>query len=186
MTTPTPPKTPMDDAPVIECTPGTLWTAVHTKPRCEKVVVDHCARHEIPCYLPLRCRKKRYQRRWVETFLPMFPGYVFVQTNPDRHTTLLQTHRVVHILQVDAVMERQLVEELRALQQLERCQAEQEIEVRPELVPGALVRICEGPLKGAEGIVERRNDGFRITVNIELLGQSASVLIESELLETEE
>jgi transcriptional antiterminator RfaH len=175
---------PMESA--IEHTLGRTWTAAHTKPRCEKVVADYCNTRGIPCYLPLKRRAQRYQRRLVETFLPMFPGYLFVQLDSELRTVLLQSHRIVHILAVNEPAEQQLIDELNALREIEKLQDEQEIEVNPTIVPGALVRICEGPLKGSEGIVEKRNDGIRVTVNIELLGQSASVLIDSGDLEVED
>jgi transcription antitermination factor NusG len=170
----------------IEHTLGRTWTAAHIKPRCEKVVADYCNTRGIPCYLPLKRRAKRYQRRLVETFLPMFPGYVFVQLDSELRTILLQSHRIVHILTVNEPEEQRLIGELNALRELEKLQEEQEIEVNPEIVPGTLVRVCEGPLKGSEGIVEKRNDGIRVTINIELLGQSASVLIDSGDLEVED
>ena len=37
---------------VIEKKPDASWTAVYTKPRCEKVVADYCARTGITSYLP--------------------------------------------------------------------------------------------------------------------------------------
>ena len=55
----------------IEKKPNALWTAAHTKPRCEKVVADYCQRHGVTFYLPLRRRAKRYQRRTVENFLEL-------------------------------------------------------------------------------------------------------------------
>lgn len=63
---------------------GVRWTAVMTKPRCEKAVARYCTGFKITNYLPLRRRVERYQRRTVTTWLPMFPGYVFVQHDPTR------------------------------------------------------------------------------------------------------
>ncbi len=158
----------------IELLVGERWTAAHTKSRCEKVVSLHCERHAIPHYLPLLRRAKRYQRRTVETFLPMFPGYLFVQLNAETLTTLLRSHRVVQLLRTDETTEKVLVEELRQIQQLEQIQREAELLVQPDLAPGKPVLITAGPLAGLSGIVQRRRNTTRVTVNVELLGQSVS------------
>ncbi|MFW5802636.1 MAG: transcription termination/antitermination protein NusG [Verrucomicrobiota bacterium] len=179
--------TPSQTADVtIASEPGRYWTAVHTKPRCEKVVLQHCWTHQIPVYLPLRRRAKRYQRRNVVTYLPMFPGYIFVQLDPERKNLLVRSNRVVHILPVDEPAEEQLVRELNALRELELTSAETEVVVQPEIAEGRTVRIAGGPMKGVTGIVSRRRDKIRVTVNIELLGQSASAEVDVGDLEIEE
>ena len=166
--------------------PNMRWTAAYTKPRCEKVVKDYCDRHDITCYLPLRRKAQRYQRRTVETFLPMFPGYVFVQLDGSIQTTLLQSHRVIHTLPLDDQQENHLIQDLNDLQQLEQLAQEAEIIIKPELVPGKPILIASGPLQGTTGIIERRQSQTRITVNIDLLGQSASVEVDAGDLEIEE
>jgi len=159
----------------IEKKTGMQWTAVRTRPRCEKVVDTYCQRHRIPCYLPLRRRAQRYQRRTVETFLPLFPGYVFVQIDNETRSVLLQSHKIVTVLRIDAVQERTLVAELGDVQLLERAALEAELVVQPEIVPGRPVRVRSGPLAGMSGIVQRRQQKTRVTVNVEILGQSVSV-----------
>lgn len=179
--------TPSQTADVtIVSEPERYWTAVHTKPRCEKVVLQHCWTHQIPVYLPLRRRAKRYQRRNVVTYLPMFPGYIFVQLDSERKSLLLRSNRVVHILSVDEPAEEQLVRELNALRELELTGEETEVMVQPEIVEGRPVRVTSGPMKGVTGIVSRRRDKIRVTVNIELLGQSASAEVDVGDLEVEE
>lgn len=157
---------------------GAQWAAIMTRPRCEKIVSRYCAEHDITCYLPLRRRAKRYQRRTVETWLPMFPGYLFAQLDPVKKTILLESHKIAHILTTNPDGEAVLVEELRMLQKLENVDAEAELEVLPEIVPGKIVRITDGPLAGVNGIIERRTGKVRVTLNIEILGQAVSVEID--------
>lgn len=166
--------------------PDRWWTAIHTKPRCEKVVLQHCWKHEIPAYLPLRRRAKRYQRRNVVTYLPMFPGYMFVQLDGERKDLLLRSNRVVHILPVDEPAEHQLIQELNDLRELELAAEEVVLIVQPEIIEGRPVRITSGPMKGVNGVVSRRRDRVRVTVNIELLGQSASAEVDVGDLEVED
>ena len=151
------------------------WTAVHTKPRCEKILAKYCGRHGIPHYLPLRRRAARYQRRTVVTLLPMFPGYLFAQLGEPSRALVLRSHRAVAILPVEDSRERQLIDELREVLRLESACRERDVVVAPELVLGVPVLIRAGALAGLRGIVTRRSDHVRVTINVELLGQSASV-----------
>ncbi|MBN2450715.1 MAG: hypothetical protein JXR77_10015 [Lentisphaeria bacterium] len=159
---------------VISQVPDLLWVPAYTKPRCEKVVRDYCQRHDIPAYLPLIRRAERYQRRTVETYLPMFRSYVFVQVGAGTVPLLLQSHRVVHCLEVTPTQEETLVRELQDIRRLERLQTEAELVVLPELQPGQPIVVRNGPLKGMTGIVTRRRNRTRVTVNVELLGQAVS------------
>ena len=158
----------------IEHEQGTHWTAVRTKPRCEKIVAEHCRRYDIACYLPLRRRAARYQRRTVETFLPMFPGYIFAQLGNVTKDVLVQSHKTVAILPIDDAQEATLIDELRDIQTLEQASLEADLTVQPELMQGKPVRITGGPLAGLRGIVNRRHEKTRVTVNVEMLGQSVS------------
>ena len=172
--------------PDIAQQPGTRWTAVHTRPRCEKIVAQHCDKHRITHYLPLRRRAKRYQRRTVETFLPLFPGYLFVQICPDERSLLMQSGRVAALLPTDDTNEARLVEELQTIHNMELAALKTELIVQPELIPGKYVRITRGPLQGSTGIVERRHHKTRVTVNVELLGQSVSADLDMEEVQTDE
>ena len=165
----------VDETADIRSIAGLSWTAARTRARCEKVVNEYCKRFGISSYLPLRRRAKRYQRRTVETFLPMFPGYVFVQINATNTPTLLQSHKVVTTLSIDSACEATLVAELREIQRLEQAELESDLIVHPGLAVGNSVLIVSGPLAGMHGVVERRQQMMRVTLNVEMLGQSVSV-----------
>lgn len=152
-----------------------MWTAALARPRCEKVVARYCGRIGIPCYLPLRREVKRYQRRNVEAFLPMFRGYLFLHLGPGDKEALAQCQRVAAVLPVDHMKEVRLVEELRSIRILELAGLQSELVVHPELAAGQEVVIGTGPMRGLRGIVEQRRSRARVTVNVEILGQAVSV-----------
>ncbi len=161
------------------------WTAAHIRPRCEKKVAEFAQARSIPCYLPLVRRCKRYQRRKIQTFIPMFPGYIFACVNQSNQDTLLESNRIARILKITEVEEKRLIKELNDIRILENAEMENEIVVNPEIVTGKPVLITEGPLKGCIGIVERRDQKTRVTVNIELLGNSVSAIIDLEKTQVE-
>jgi transcriptional antiterminator RfaH len=159
---------------VIQQMADAVWVPVYTKPRCEKVVADYCQRHGIPCYLPLMRRAKRYQRRTVETFLPMFSSYLFAQLGGDSRAQIVESHKIVRLVDVTPGQEQDLVRELNDLLRLEQLQTTTALVVLPELQPGQPVVVTEGPFKGMTAIVTRRRGLTRVAVNIELLGQAVT------------
>jgi len=162
------------------------WTAIHTRPRCEKKVAEFAAGRGIINYLPLVKRRKRYQRRNVETFVPMFTGYVFARLAEDEREYLYQFQKVAYILPVrSAAEEEELVAQLCNVRTIELADLEKDVIVNPELVPGKQVVIAEGPLKGCRGVVERRGNRARVTVNLELLGSSVSTELNLEEINIE-
>lgn len=181
-----PNSTSLEIMPDIAIEPDRRWTAVHTKARCEKIVAGYCDAHGIKHYLPLRRRAKRYQRRTVETYIPMFTGYMFVQIDDDDKQILGRSSKVAHILRIDAPGEMQLVRELQYIRQMEELSKQEELAVQPEIVPGKPVRVVSGPLQGTLGVVEARGSKLRVTVNVELLGQSVSAELDVGEVEVEE
>jgi len=79
---------------------GACWYVLHTRPRCEKKIAAYCATLPLPYYLPLRMERKKYQRRQVEVWKPLFPGYVFVRFRAEQKVTLLQSGQVARVLEV--------------------------------------------------------------------------------------
>jgi transcription antitermination factor NusG len=66
-------------------------------------------------------------------------------------------------------------EEINSLKLL--LESGEELDIRPELKEGRRVRIRRGPLEGAEGVLERKESGNILLVNIELLGRSLGVKV---------
>ena len=163
--------------------PGAVWTVLHVKPRCEKWVAGYCRRFAVPHYLPLQRRVKRFQRRNVVSFLPMFHGYLFAPLTVNQRALVLDSHRVVRLLVAEPEAEPQLLHDLIQVRLLETAQETNLLTVNPELTPGTPVRITSGPLQGLEGVVERRPGITRIWVNVELLGQSVSTELDAGELE---
>ncbi|MDP7743807.1 MAG: transcription termination/antitermination NusG family protein, partial [Lentisphaeria bacterium] len=65
------------------------WIVVRTMARCEKKFAKFCDHLDIRHYLPLRRSVKRYTRKVATHLVPIFPGYVFVQVNPNLKPELL-------------------------------------------------------------------------------------------------
>jgi transcription antitermination factor NusG len=171
---------------VLKNIPGFIWMPVRTKPRREKKVAEYCQANGIEYYLPLKRNVHRYERRTVEFRVPMFPGYVFCSLNEASYQTLLRSNAIVYRITIDEVEERSLLEELKAIRAFEELANKSEVEVKPELVKGTKVVIQAGPMKGMQGIIERRKGKTLMSVNIEILGQSATAEVDVGDLEADD
>jgi transcription antitermination factor NusG len=166
--------------------PGFVWMPVRTKPRREKKVAEYCEANGILYYLPLRRNLHRYERRTVEFRVPMFPGYVFCSLNEALYQRLVRSNAIVYRINIDEVEERALLEELLAIRAIEELTEKTEVEVKPELVRGTKVLIHSGPMKGMQGIIERRKGKTLMSVNIEILGQSVTAEVDIGDVEADE
>ena len=167
----------------LEHNDGWLWMPVRTKPRQEKKLAEYCKAHEVIHYLPLRRKMHRYEKRNVEFKIPMFPSYIFIQLNAQAYSTIAQSNAVLFKIDIDEVDEAQLISELNNIRHLELLAIESKLVIKPELEPGTSVIVNSGPFKGIEGIISFRNNRCRITINIEMLGQSVSTEVDIDYID---
>ena len=163
--------------------PGRTWCAVRTRARAEKQVQAYCLRVGVPVFLPLWRRERRYQRRRVVTTRPLFPGYVFVSLPVEGRAEIAQHRLVASLLVPEPDLEGQLLRELVDIRGLLSSGVETELIVAAQLEVGQVVEIRHGPLAGMRGIVDRRRGHARVSVNVEMIGQSVSVELDADELD---
>ncbi len=155
------------------------WYVAHTRPRCEKKLVEYCTREGFSTTLPLYRSVKKYRGKQVVFLKPLFPGYVFLKLEPHQRQKVYQSDYVANLLDVpdQAEFDRQLRDILFAL--------EQQVEVRlaPAIGPGMRVRIKSGPLQGMEGWVEARKGMVEVLLRLDFIGQAAAVRLDATDLE---
>ena len=172
-------------ASAAEAIPGDLpgcWCVAHTKPRQEKQLSGDLHTRGVFHYLPLCARATRSKNtgRVSRSRVPVFPGYLFYVRREDQWNDALLTNRIVSTLAVADQAE--FVGQLRQIHRMLDAGADFE---RGDLIKvGQWARIVAGPLMGLEGIVRRRLSRFRLGLNVQMLGQSISVDVEQEVLET--
>lgn len=158
---------------------GNEWSVAHTKPRCEKKLVQYCEREGISSTLPCCRSPHRYRGKTVVFQKPLFPGYVFLRADPEQRRLVLQSDYIANLLTVtdQELFDRQLREIMAALE------AEVEIRVAPEISAGVRVKIKTGPLRGMEGWVEHRHGPNTVLLRLDFIGQAAAVTVEAWELE---
>lgn len=155
------------------------WFVAHTRPRCEKKLVQFCAREQIATTLPCYRSVKKYRGKTAVFHKPLFPGYVFLQLLEPQRQTVYQSDHVANLLEVidQAEFSQQLDDILTALE------TELDVRLAPTIGPGTKVRIKTGPLQGMEAWVESRTGMTTAMLRLDFIGQAAAVKIDATDLE---
>ncbi len=168
----------LEDNNLIELThiENRLWTPIRTKPKKEKKLAEYCEKHGLLYYLPLIKSVKRYERKTVVFYPPMFAGYIFCNIGHEIYKELLKSHDIFFKVDVNETIEKQLIIDLQNIRIIELSQKNDiQILIKPELIAGSPIKIISGPLKGATGVIKKRENVYSVYVNIELLGQCIEV-----------
>jgi len=156
-----------------------VWFVAHTRPRCEKKVVQYCADLGIATTLPCYHSVRKYRGKTVTFEKPLFPCYVFLQAQREQRGKIYQSDYVANLLDVPdpALLEQQLADILRALE------TGLEIVLAPEVGKGTRVKIKYGALAGIEGWVEERYGFETVLLRLDFIGQAAAVKLSAADLE---
>jgi len=164
-----------------------LWYVIQTRSRYEVKVESGLTRKGLEVFLPkVTVRSRRRDRRQMLE-APLFPGYLFVRTdlNEWAHDNIIRTLGVVRILGIKgqcAPVPEDTVTSLRTL-----VNSGQPVFPWSKLTPGKRVRVVEGPLTGAIGVILRNKQGKRrLLVAVELLGRSVCAELAEEIVEVDD
>ena len=157
---------------------GVFWWVLHTRPRAEKALARKLFEIGHDFFLPLHKNCWCASGRWRTSFLPLFPGYLFVQGDGGVRDFVLATNQVAHVLPVvDQVgLHADLAAVYRAMQSGMLLVPEE------RLCTGANVEIIAGALKGLTGTVLRRGKETRFVIEVRLLRRGVSVTVEGWML----
>lgn len=155
------------------------WYVAHTRPRCEKKLVQYCEREGFSTTLPLYKTVHKYRGKTVTFQKPLFPGYVFLRLDPLCRQKVYQSDYVANLLEVvdQQLFEKQLNDILLALD------TDLEVRLAPQITTGCRVRIKYGPLRDLEGYVEDRKGMLTVLLRLDFINQAAAVRIEADNLE---
>ena len=157
---------------------GTWWV-VHTKSRNEKAIAKEIAAKEIHYFLPMSLIVKRQRGRTFKTMLPLFSGYLFFCGNENQRLELLRTNRVANLIEVED--QQKLIEQLLPIERV--LQSGMKIIQHKGIKVGQRCRVIAGALAGTEGIVIKNENQIRLVLEVDILGQAACVMVDSEMIE---
>lgn len=155
--------------------PVGAWWVLHTRPRAEKALGGRLLRAGVSFFLPQYAKPLSRGGRRRTSYLPLFPGYVFLRGTPDDRALALGTGLVAGSLAVPDqwALHGQLAQVYRVMSHdLTAC--------RPEADPrvGSRVEITDGPFAGMTGRVTEVSGGYRFVVEVEFIGRGVAVTLD--------
>ena len=155
------------------------WHVAHTRPRCEKKLLQLCEREKLAASLPCYSSAHKYRGKTVVFQKPLFPGYVFLRLAAGQRDVVLQSKHLAVLLEI---ADQELF--IRQLDEIHRALATNlEIRLAPDIGEGRRVKIKSGPLRGGEGWVEKRQGINTVLLRLDFIGQAAAVKLEASDLE---
>jgi transcriptional antiterminator NusG len=172
------PENLLTDPTPLATRPGRWW-AVYTKARGEKALARHLRGRGVPHYLPLHRHTWRNKGRTFTSYLPLFPGYVFLHGDDQARVAALESNLISRIL--DVPDQKRLVNDLRRVDRM--VAADVPVELADALVPGQAVEIVAGPFQGLQGTLVRHGNQLRLVVAVTFLQQAVSAEVEGWMVE---
>jgi transcription antitermination factor NusG len=152
------------------------WYAAHVCSRHEKQVMSQLQQRQVDCFLPVYRSVRRWKDRRKELDLALFPGYVFVHMDLKDRLRVLQLPSVVRFVSFNGNPAPLPDSDIESLSN--GLASGIRAEPHPYLKVGQQVRVRSGPMAGAQGILIRRKDKFRLVLSIDLIMRSVAVEVD--------
>ncbi len=151
-----------------------MWGVAWTKSRCEKALAEYFTARSVCLFLPLVATRRNAGNRIRQSWLPLFPGYVFFDTAAISRPDVFASRRVAEVLCTgdEAQLRTDLMNLSLALQHDQSLR-----EVRFGEI-GCPVHIKSGSMKGLTGELVRYGSQSRLIVRIQFLGKAAELEID--------
>jgi len=160
------------------------WHVVYVMSRQEKKVAKRLTDQRIEFYLPIVKRLSVWsdRKKWVD--FPMFNGYLFVRPTPIQKDLVVQTPGVVGYLTFGGKHAVVTDKEIEIIRTIETEGYFAETILNPsDFEEGERVLVVEGPLKGQQVDLVRKNNERIFLISFDTLGQSIKVNIPFEFLQ---
>ncbi len=155
------------------------WWIGHTRSRFEKTFAWDLRGRGIDYFLPLVERVRISGGRKRHVMAPLFPSYVFFCGGESIRYEALATNRLCQVIKVHD--QDKLFAELLGIEMALAGKAQ--LDPYPFAAVGRRCRVTAGVFRGLEGVVVQRKGIVRLVLEISMLGQSAALEIEADLLE---
>lgn len=155
------------------------WFALYTKPKHEFKASLQLKAEGIDFYLPVITKVKQWSDRKKKITEPLLRGYIFIFADEKERNISLEQFSIVRCIFDNgrpAVIPEWQMENLKKF-----LRKDEEVIVNSGIVPGAKVKILDGPFEGIIGVIKQEAKGKTIAINIELLNRSVLTQISNEI-----
>ncbi len=155
------------------------WWVAHTKSRNEKALANDLVYKGVSYFLPMNWKVRKIRGRTIRSLLPIFGGYLFFCGEEKQRLEVLKTNRAANLIEVKD--QKRLVEELSQIDKA--LSAGANLSQHDYIKAGQRIRVIGGALAGLAGIVVKTRNATRLVLQIDMLGQAASVEIDTDMIE---
>jgi transcription antitermination factor NusG len=159
------------------------WYAFRVRPRHEKFVSTSLRNKGYSEFLPLTRARHRWADRYKTVELPLFPGYIFCETEYREIGHIRLTPGILDVIRAGSSplpARREEIDDLRLASQhaisMESC-------ALIETASGQRLRIASGPLRGFTGFLVEIRGKQRLVLSVDLLRRSVLVELPSESID---
>lgn len=159
------------------------WYVIYTRHQQENKVVRHLEDKELNHYLPTVKKLRQWNNKPRFVQVPLFPSYVFVRLNEQKHYFDAVTDNTgflyfVKTGKMNARLDDNVISNIRLM-----LENGTEVEsIAEPLEPGTSITIQKGPLAGLSGQVVQHNNRQKVLVRVELLNRSVLTTLPTEFL----
>lgn len=155
------------------------WYVLQTRPRNEKVVHRQIQQKGIEVFTPLIEKIRIWSDRKKKIEVPLFSGYVFVFGNEEERvraiTNTIGAMRYIFYENRPAIVSEREIELIKqTLAEPEKVRIEEK-----KIKKGDMILVSHGIFKGMKGYVNEFRGNYRLTVNLEELSYSFSIILNS-------
>jgi transcription antitermination factor NusG len=155
------------------------WYALYTRSRFEKKMLSELTDRQVEVFLPMREIISRWKDRKKKIWMPLFPGYIFVNyvDTPENRFRILNIPGAVRFVGIerhaDPIPEDQILSIRRFLESSIAG------DPYPYIQVGTRAEVIAGPLTGVRGILIEKRGKFRFVLQVDLIRQAVSVEIDA-------
>jgi len=157
------------------------WYAIYSKHQHEKSVADLLTLKSFEILLPMYQSVRRWKDRKKSLTLPLFPCYLFVQTDLSRKVEILRTPGVFWLVESGGCACQIPEADIKAMNKM--VQNPERIAPHPYLKTGERVRVRHGSFEGLEGILTRIKNQYRVVLTVEPLRKAVAVEVDISSIE---
>lgn len=160
------------------------WCAAQLKPNALSVANRHLERQGFNAFCPKRLEDRRRGSKFIRQNVPLFPGYIFVQFDPQSTTwaalngTRGLTRLITDTAGRPAIMPREFMAAM-----LARCDQSGLLASPDEFEAGDEIRILNGPFADTIARIEAADSKGRLEILLDIMGRAVRTHLPSTAVE---
>ena len=153
------------------------WYLLQHKPNKQNIALENLKRQGFETFYPLLENTKRSSSRFKNSFLPLFPGYIFVFFNIEDSSwiKIKYTTGISRIVGLNSVPSKVPLDIILGLQQ--KYNRSHKLLSAKNIKTGVNTQILKGPFSGFLGKIEEYDTNSRIKILLEFMGNKKTVSI---------